>query len=45
MELHVAAGNESAILFYEKSGYASAGLQKDFYGKGLDGTGYWKALG
>lgn len=45
MELHVFTGNDSAIRFYESSGYGRVGLRRRFYGKaGLDAFVYRKAL-
>jgi [ribosomal protein S18]-alanine N-acetyltransferase len=45
MELHVFTGNESAIRFYERSGYGRVGVRRRFYGKsGLDAFVYRKDL-
>lgn len=45
MELHVFTGNEGAIRFYERSGYARIGLRRRFYGgTGLDAFVYRKEL-
>lgn len=45
MELHVFTGNEGAIRFYERSGYAQIGLRRRFYGgAGLDALVYRKEL-
>jgi [ribosomal protein S18]-alanine N-acetyltransferase len=45
MELHVFAENDAAIQFYEKRGYACLGMQRGFYGRGLDALVYRKTLG
>ena len=43
--LHVFTGNESAIRFYERSGYERAEVRRRFYGKaGLDAFVYRKDL-
>jgi len=45
MELHVFTGNEGAIRFYERSGYARTELKRRFYGgAGLDAFVYRKEL-
>jgi ribosomal-protein-alanine N-acetyltransferase len=45
MELHVFTGNEGAIRFYERSGYARVGVRRRFYGRaGLDAFVYRKEL-
>jgi ribosomal-protein-alanine N-acetyltransferase len=45
MELHVFTGNEGAIRFYERSGYARTELKCRFYGgAGLDAFVYRKEL-
>ena len=45
IELHVFSGNESAIRFYERSGYGKIGMRRKFYGKsGLDAFVYRKNL-
>jgi [ribosomal protein S18]-alanine N-acetyltransferase len=45
MELHVFTGNEAAIRFYERSGYARVGLRRRFYGAaGMDAFVYRKEL-
>ena len=44
MALHVFAENEGAIRFYEASGYARTGVQRGFYGAGLDALVYRKTL-
>jgi ribosomal-protein-alanine N-acetyltransferase len=45
MELHVFTGNEGAIRFYERSGYARIELRRRFYGgAGLDAFVYRKEL-
>jgi ribosomal-protein-alanine N-acetyltransferase len=45
MELHVFTGNEGAIRFYERSGYALVGVRRRFYGgAGLDAFIYRKEL-
>ena len=43
--LHVFAENERAIRFYERVGYGRVGMQRGFYGPGLDAAMYWKDLG
>jgi ribosomal-protein-alanine N-acetyltransferase len=43
--LHVFAENEGAIRFYERMGYRCVGMQRGFYGPGLDAGMYWKDLG
>jgi [ribosomal protein S18]-alanine N-acetyltransferase len=46
MELHVFTGNEGAIRFYERSGYARTELKRRFYGgAGLDAFVYRKEMG
>jgi len=42
--LHVFLGNEAAIRFYERLSYVRAGIERGFYGAGLDGALYWKVL-
>jgi ribosomal-protein-alanine N-acetyltransferase len=43
MELHVFTGNEGAIRFYERSGYARVAVRRRFYGSaGLDAFVYRK---
>src|SRR5580698_5724220 len=42
--LHVFVGNDSAIRFYERNGYARAGVVSAFYGGGLDAWMYGKKL-
>jgi ribosomal-protein-alanine N-acetyltransferase len=42
--LHVFAGNEPAICFYERYGFDRVGLMKDFYGHGRNGFSYLKPL-
>lgn len=44
MALHVFAGNEGAIRFYEAMGYGRVGMVEGFYGRGLDAWMYWKGL-
>ena len=45
MNLHVFTGNEGAIRFYERSGYARTELKRRFYGgAGLDAFVYRKEL-
>jgi ribosomal-protein-alanine N-acetyltransferase len=44
MMLHVFVKNESAVRFYERMEYGRVGLEKDFYGVGLDAALYWKEL-
>jgi [ribosomal protein S18]-alanine N-acetyltransferase len=45
MELHVFAGNEGAIRFYEHSGYTRVGVSRRFYGgAGMDAFIYRKEL-
>ena len=46
MELHVFAGNEGAVGFYERMGYHRQGDHRGFYGKPeLDALIYRKSLG
>ena len=45
MELHVFAGNEAAIRFYEERGYVSLGVRCGFYGGELDALVYRKLIG
>jgi ribosomal-protein-alanine N-acetyltransferase len=42
MELHVFVGNEGAVRFYERLGYARVGLVEGFYAGGMDGWVYRK---
>jgi ribosomal-protein-alanine N-acetyltransferase len=42
--LHVFVGNDSAIRFYERSGYMRVGDVPAFYGQGLDAWVYRKTL-
>lgn len=44
MMLHVFVRNERAVRFYERLQYRRVGLQKGFYGAGLDAAMYWKDL-
>lgn len=44
MMLHVFVRNERAMRFYERLRYRRVGLQKGFYGAGLDAAMYWKDL-
>lgn len=44
MLLHVAAANESAIRFYERSGYVRSQSVRAFYGPGLDAFVYRKSI-
>jgi len=45
MELHVFAGNEGAVRFYERLGFEKVGEQQEFYGRaGLDALVYRKRL-
>jgi [ribosomal protein S18]-alanine N-acetyltransferase len=45
MELHVFTGNDGAIRFYERLGYARVAMQQRFYGAdGLDGFVYRREL-
>ena len=44
MLLHVAVANESAIRFYERSGYVRGQFVRAFYGAGLDAFVYRKPL-
>ena len=44
ISLHVYAGNDAAIRFYEGRGYRRVLDARDFYGPGLDGFVYVKAL-
>ena len=45
MALHVFTGNEAAIRFYERMGYAFWSKDMSFYGVGVDALVYRKALG
>ncbi len=40
IRLHVYAGNEAAIRFYESRGYKRISLREDFYGRGMDAVLY-----
>ena len=42
--LHVYAGNEGAVRFYEEIGYERVGMEVGFYGEGMDGWVYRKRL-
>jgi ribosomal-protein-alanine N-acetyltransferase len=44
MSLHVFTENAAAIRFYESRGYGRRGLQRGFYGVGMDAYLYRKAL-
>jgi [ribosomal protein S18]-alanine N-acetyltransferase len=44
MELHVFAGNEGAIRFYERCAYQRVRLEPGFYGGGMDAFVYQKDL-
>jgi ribosomal-protein-alanine N-acetyltransferase len=44
MALHVYAGNDAAVDFYERAGYVRQERVQDFYGEGLDGWVYSKQL-
>jgi len=44
MQLHVYTGNESAIAFYESTGYEKLLLTEDFYNTGLHAFAYLKPL-
>jgi ribosomal-protein-alanine N-acetyltransferase len=44
MELHVFAGNEGAIRFYEHSDYTRVGVSRRFYGRAGDAFIYRKEL-
>lgn len=44
MMLHVFVKNERALQFYDRMRYRRVGLQKSFYGPGLDAAMYWKDL-
>jgi ribosomal-protein-alanine N-acetyltransferase len=44
MLLHVFMKNPGAIRFYERLGYERVGVERGFYGVGLDGGLYWKAM-
>ena len=44
MALHVFTGNEAAIRFYERMGYAFWARDEDFYGVGVDGLVYRKGI-
>ncbi len=45
MMLHVFAKNVGAVRFYERMSYSRVGVQRSFYGSGLDAVMYWKELG
>jgi ribosomal-protein-alanine N-acetyltransferase len=45
MMLHVFAQNLVAVRFYERMRYRRVGVQRGFYGSGLDAVMYWKQLG
>ena len=42
--LHVFAGNEAAILFYERLGYFRVAISHDFYAPGFDAFRYVKCV-
>ncbi len=42
--LHVFIKNAAAIHFYEKIGYYRIGINRGFYGPGIDAAMYWKTL-
>jgi ribosomal protein S18 acetylase RimI-like enzyme len=42
--LHVFAGNEAAIRFYDRAGFVRSHRAEDFYGAGLDAWVYHKLL-
>ena len=44
MMLHVFVRNKPALRFYERLRYRRVGLQKGFYGLGIDAAMYWKDL-
>lgn len=44
MLLHVFVENDGAVRFYERMEYQRAGVQRGFYGSGLDAALYWKGL-
>jgi ribosomal-protein-alanine N-acetyltransferase len=44
MALHVSTGNEGAVRFYEARGYVRLGLERRFYGRGLDAFLYGRRL-
>jgi ribosomal protein S18 acetylase RimI-like enzyme len=44
IRLHVFAGNEAAIRFYEGRGCKRVAVTTDFYGRGLDGILYLKRM-
>lgn len=44
MMLHVFVRNERAVRFYERLQYRRVGVQKGFYGPGMDAAMYWKDL-
>jgi [ribosomal protein S18]-alanine N-acetyltransferase len=44
MALHVFSGNTGAMRFYEKLGYDRIGMERGFYGRGLDALLYRKEV-
>lgn len=42
--LHVYAGNDAAIRFYETAGFLRSHLAEEFYGPGVDAWVYYKLL-
>jgi ribosomal-protein-alanine N-acetyltransferase len=45
MVLHVFTGNEAAVAFYARAGYARSHRDEGFYGRGRDAWVYYKLLG
>ncbi len=44
MTLHVFAGNDAAIAFYQSAGFAQAGREPNFYGQGMDALIYQRQV-
>jgi ribosomal-protein-alanine N-acetyltransferase len=42
--LHVFVGNEAAVGFYDRAGFARSHRDEEFYGRGLDAWVYYKLL-